>query len=100
MSKEEEQPEFPKIKELTIVSASERRTSDKMTAAEYTEIISVAALQLANGERNPWVDIGDETNPILIAEMEVKMRKCPLCIERVLGNDTAEIWKVNEMIIP
>ncbi len=93
------EPEFTKIHELIVVPARDRRTSNIMTTFEYTEFVSVRAQQLVDG-CNPWIDIGDETNPIRIAEMEIKANKCPLAVERRIGNNMVEIWYASEMVVP
>jgi hypothetical protein len=58
-----------------------------------------------NNNSPVYVDIGNLTNVNAIAMKEIKERRCPLCIQRVLttyknGNKLAEIWEVNEMAIP
>ena len=92
------EPEFTKIQEVDVVPARDRRTSNMLTNFEYTEVVSIRAQQLVDG-CEPWVDIGNETSPIKIAEMEIKAKKCPLAIERAVGTQI-EIWNISEMILP
>jgi DNA-directed RNA polymerase subunit K/omega len=86
-------------KEITIIPSQSRRTSDLITKYEYTEVISIRAKQIENGSK-VFIDIKDMQNPIEIAENEVKQRQCPLSIRRMLSDKIAEIWEVNELIIP
>ena len=46
------------------------------------------------------MDIEDESNPIKMAEMEIRMKKCPLSIVRYISSNIAEVWEVNELNIP
>lgn len=77
-----------------------RQTSEIMTLAEYTRVVSERAKQIENGSPIFIQDIGDESNPIIIAEMEIVQKKCPMLITRYLSANIVEIYKVNEMIIP
>jgi DNA-directed RNA polymerases I, II, and III subunit RPABC2 len=82
-----------------IVPNNDRITSEIMTKAEHTRIISERAEQIKNGA-NPFIDIGGETNPIKMAEMEIIQKKSPMKIHRFLTKNIVEIWKVSEMVIP
>ena len=86
-------------KEIIIVPDNFRRTSDAITKFEFTDVVSNRAKQIENGSR-VFVDIKDETDPIKMAELEIRLRKCPLSVRRLIGHNIAEIWNVNEMIIP
>lgn len=81
-----------------IVPDDERITSEIMTLAEYTRVLSERAQQISDGSPI-FVDIGDESDPIKIAEMEIKQRRCPIEIRRHITKDIVEVWKVNEMIV-
>lgn len=85
--------------EIVIIPNKHRKTSEVITKFEYTDVISNRAKQIENGSKI-FVDIGGEDNPIAMAEMEIKMKQCPLSIMRYISNNIAEIWHVNEMIIP
>ena len=85
--------------EITIIPNEHRKTSEVITKFEFTDVTSNRAKQIENGSKI-FVDIGDEDNPIKMAEMEIKMKQCPLSIRRFISNNIAEIWNVNEMIIP
>jgi DNA-directed RNA polymerase subunit K/omega len=83
-------------------SKDNRITSFIMTQAEFTRVVSERAKQIENGSY-VFVDIEDEVDPELMAIKEIKQKKCPLCIERVISVDSRtikEIWRVNEMSIP
>lgn len=85
--------------EIIIIPNEHRKTSEVITKFEYTDVISNRAKQIENGSKI-FVDIGVEDNPIVMAEMEIKMKQCPLSIMRFISNNIAEIWNVNEMIVP
>jgi DNA-directed RNA polymerase I, II, and III subunit RPABC2 len=85
--------------EIIIIPPEYRKTSEVITKFEFTDVVSNRAKQIENGSKI-FVDIGTEDNPIIMAEMEIKMKQCPLSIRRFISNNIAEIWNVNEMIIP
>jgi len=85
--------------EIIIIPNEHRKTSELITKFEFTDVISNRAKQIENGSKI-FVDIGAEDNPITMAEMEIKMKQCPLSIRRFISNNIAEIWNVNEMIVP
>jgi DNA-directed RNA polymerase subunit K/omega len=86
-------------KELVIVPKNYRKTSEVITKFEYTDVVSNRAKQIENGSRI-FADVGDEDSPIKMAEMEIRQKQCPLSVRRMISNNIAEIWDVNEMIIP
>lgn len=47
----------------------------------------------------PMVEIGDETDALKIAEMELRARKLPLIIRRYLPNREIEDWKASELLL-
>lgn len=86
-------------KEIIIVEKNQRRTSEIMTLYEFTEVTSHRAAQIE--KKSPiFVDIGDESDPIKMAEMEIRQKKCPLSIMRFHNDIIAEVWEVNEMEMP
>ncbi len=89
------------IREVVVVTRDKRKTSDIMSRYEYTEIISIRAKHI---QSNPtgvvFTDVDPSLNPIQKAEKEVKDRKCPLSIMRMLNSALAEVWDVNEMDMP
>ena len=47
----------------------------------------------------PMVERGDETDPLKIAEMELRAHKIPMIVRRFLPNGEFEDWKVSELIV-
>lgn len=86
-------------KEIIIVPNNYRKTSEVITKFEFTDVVSNRAKQIENGSP-VFVDIKDETDPISMAELEIRMKRCPISIRRLISNNIAEIWDVNEMMIP
>jgi DNA-directed RNA polymerase subunit K/omega len=86
-------------KEIIIAHPQNRKTSEIITKFEFTDVVSNRAKQIENGSKI-FVDIKNESDPIVMAEMEIKMKQCPLAVRRMLSNNFAEIWEVNEMIVP
>lgn len=82
-----------------ITPASKRITSEIMTLAEYTRVISERAKQIENGS-TIFIDYGEETEPKNIAMMEIVQKMSPIQIIRHITKNIIEIWEVNEMIIP
>jgi len=86
-------------REIKIVPNKSRKTSEVITKFEFTDVVSNRAKQIEDGSKI-FVDIKNESNPIKMAEMEIRMKSCPLSIRRMISGNIAEIWEVNEMIIP
>lgn len=86
-------------KEVIIVPNAYRKTSDIISKYEFTDVTSNRAKQIEDGSKI-FIDIKDESNPIKMAEMEIRMKKCPLSVMRYISSNIAEIWQVNELIIP
>lgn len=88
------------IDEIIIVKPEDRITSDKMSFAEYTEVISIRAKSIERG--GPiYIDTNNETNSIKLAENELLAKKCPLFIIRQYNDGKkAERWDVNELGLP
>lgn len=47
----------------------------------------------------PMVEKGDETDPLKIAEQELRKGKIPMVIRRYLPNGDYEDWRVSELIV-
>jgi hypothetical protein len=45
----------------------------------------------------PMVDVGEETDPLKIAEKELAERKIPLIIRRYLPDGSYEDWRADEL---
>jgi DNA-directed RNA polymerase subunit K/omega len=84
-------------REINIIPSNFRKTSEIMTKFEFTEVVSHRAKQIENGGKI-YTDVKDESDLIKMAEMEIRMRRCPLSIRRLLSHNLAEIWEVNEMV--
>lgn len=46
----------------------------------------------------PLVEVRDETDPLKIAQNEMKEGKIPIIIRRYLPDGSYEDWKVNELL--
>jgi len=86
-------------KEIIVIPNNYRRTSEVITKFEYTDVTSNRAKQIENGSPI-FVDIKSESDPIKMAELEIRLKRCPLSIRRMISNNICEIWDVNDMIIP
>lgn len=82
-------------KNIKIVNPDDRITSDIMTEYEYTEIVSIRAKQIEDGA-TCHADV-DYYEPIHMAELEIKQRKCPLAIVRMHNEYIGEIWRASEL---
>lgn len=82
-----------------IVPDDKRITSEIMTLAEYTRVISERAKQIENGAPI-FCDIKGEINLIKIAEMEIALKCCPMKVTRYLTKNIKEIWNINQMVAP
>ncbi|KAF7684562.1 DNA-directed RNA polymerases I, II, and III subunit RPABC2 [Astathelohania contejeani] len=78
---------------------SERITSPRMTKFEKARVLGTRAQQLSMNAP-PLVDIEYETDPYMIAVKELREKKIPFIIRRVLPDNTYEEWSIKEMIIP
>ena len=86
-------------REVIFIHPENRKTSEIMTMFEYTNVISTRARQIELGG-TVFTDINNLSDPIKIAEKEVKDKRCPLDINRYISENIAEKWHVNEMGIP
>lgn len=82
-----------------VVPNDKRITSEIMTLAEYTRVISERAKQIYDGSPI-FTNVENEFNPIKIAEKEVREKKCPLKISRYITRHIKEEFSVNEMVPP
>ncbi len=71
------------------VANAERVTRPWMTKYERTRIIGTRATQIAMGA-TPTVECADETDPLRIAEKELKAFRVPLVIRRYLPDGSFE----------
>ena len=61
-------------KEVIIVPNTHRKTSDVISKYEFTDVTSNRAKQIEDGSKI-FIDIEDESNPVKMAEMEIRMKK-------------------------
>jgi|SRR6476646_2266023 len=88
------------LHQVDIITPNDKRiTSEIMTLAEYTRVLSERSKQIENGS-DIFIDYGDEDNIQKIAIMEIQQKKCPLEITRRINKNIIEVWQVNDMIIP
>lgn len=76
----------------------DRITIPVLTKYERARLIGERAEQIARGSP-PMVDVGELTDPVLIAEKELILKRIPLMIKRPLPNGKVEIWKIEDLII-
>lgn len=87
-------------KTIYVIADEKRRTSQKMSSFELTEVIGVRISQIERGVP-PNIDIKNLSDPISIARMELIEGRNPLIIERKMKEEDniiyVEHWKVKEM---
>lgn len=77
----------------------ERITSRYMTKYERARVLGTRAMQIS---RNAPVMVelsAHETDPLVIAEKELRNGKMPFIIRRYLPDGSFEDWKIEELII-
>jgi DNA-directed RNA polymerases I, II, and III subunit RPABC2 len=77
---------------------SERVTSKYMTKYEKARILGTRALQISMNAP-VMVDLEQMTDPLKIAEKELRERKIPIKIRRYLPDGSYEDWGLDELII-
>eukprot|EP00658_Telonema_sp_P-2_P083737 TRINITY_DN9146_c0_g1_i5.p1 TRINITY_DN9146_c0_g1~~TRINITY_DN9146_c0_g1_i5.p1 ORF type:complete len:144 (+),score=55.07 TRINITY_DN9146_c0_g1_i5:156-587(+) len=80
------------------VDKSKRTTTSYMTKYERARILGTRALQISMGAP-VMVELKGQTDPLDIANMELKKKKIPLMVRRYLPNGSYEDWGVDELII-
>lgn len=79
-------------------TASERITTKYLTKYERARVLGTRALQISMNAP-VMVDLDGETDPLRIAEKELRERKIPIVIRRYLPDGSHEDWAVDELII-
>ncbi len=74
-------------------------STNRMTKYEKARILGTRAMQIS-ASSPILVPIGNETDSLRIAQMELRARKIPYIIKRTLPNGIVENWNVEDMIIP
>lgn len=89
-------PDMPRVEHRSNV---ERITSRYMTKYERARVLGTRAMQIS---RNAPVMVelsAHETDPLVIAEKELREGKMPFIIRRYLPDGSFEDWKIEELII-
>lgn len=70
-----------------------------LTKYEYTKILGMRAQQLAMGAE-ALIEVTEDLNDVvLIAEEELRQRKTPVIIQRNVGVDKYEYWKIEDLAV-
>jgi len=77
---------------------SERVTTRYLTKYERARVLGTRALQISMNAP-VMVDLDGETDPLKIAEKELRERKIPIIIRRYLPDGSHEDWSVDELIV-
>eukprot|EP00486_Rosalina_sp_Unknown_P001270 CAMPEP_0201566632 /NCGR_PEP_ID=MMETSP0190_2-20130828/6565_1 /ASSEMBLY_ACC=CAM_ASM_000263 /TAXON_ID=37353 /ORGANISM="Rosalina sp." /LENGTH=212 /DNA_ID=CAMNT_0047985623 /DNA_START=27 /DNA_END=665 /DNA_ORIENTATION=+ len=80
------------------VAKESRITTPYLTKYEKARILGTRALQISMGAP-VMVEMVGETDPLEIAQKELRERKIPMIIRRFLPDGTYEDWKVSELKI-
>jgi DNA-directed RNA polymerases I, II, and III subunit RPABC2 len=80
------------------VAASQRITTKYLTKYERARVLGTRALQISMNAP-VMVDLDGETDPLKIAEKELRERKIPIIIRRYLPDGSHEDWAVDELIV-
>ena len=79
------------------IPKSARTTTQFLTKYEKARVIGARALQISKNAPI-FTNIGNDiTDPILIAEKELREKKIPFIIRRYLPDGSYEDWKVSEL---
>jgi DNA-directed RNA polymerases I, II, and III subunit RPABC2 len=79
-------------------AAAERITTRYLTKYERARVLGTRALQISMNAP-VMVDLDGETDPLKVAEKELRERKIPIIIRRYLPDGSHEDWSVDELII-
>lgn len=79
-------------------AATERYTTRYLTKYERARVLGTRALQISMNAP-VMVDLDGETDPLRIAEKELRERKIPIIIRRYLPDGSHEDWGVDELIV-
>jgi DNA-directed RNA polymerase I, II, and III subunit RPABC2 len=82
----------------TGTAASERITTRYLTKYERARVLGTRALQISMNAP-VMVDLDGETDPLRIAEKELRERKIPIIVRRYLPDGSHEDWGIDELIV-
>jgi DNA-directed RNA polymerase I, II, and III subunit RPABC2 len=80
------------------VPVEDHITSKYMTKYERARVLGTRALQISLNAP-VLVEIGNETDPLKIAQMELRERKIPIIVRRFLPDGSFEDWPINQLLI-
>merc|ERR1712194_423734 len=75
----------------------ERTTTQYLTKYERARVLGTRALQISMNAP-VMVDLEGETDPLRIAQKELRERKIPIVIRRYLPDGSFEDWGIDELI--
>ena len=75
-----------------------RVTTHYLTKYERARVLGTRALQISMNAP-VMVELDGETDPLRIAQKELRERKIPIIIRRYLPDHSYEDWKIDELII-
>jgi len=80
------------------------RSSRRLSHPEFTEVVGLRATQIELTNTNFLTDDGKVRTPIEVAEEEIRRRRCPMSIRRVMGQQNGrvvvEVIPVNDLLMP
>mmetsp|Transcript_17211 Transcript_17211/g.26179 ORF Transcript_17211/g.26179 Transcript_17211/m.26179 type:complete len:156 (-) Transcript_17211:382-849(-) len=76
----------------------ERITTSYLTKYERARVLGTRALQISMNAP-VMVDLEGETDPLKIAQKELRERKIPIVIRRYLPDGSFEDWGIDELIV-
>ena len=76
----------------------ERITTQYLTKYERARVLGTRALQISMNAP-VMVDLEGETDPLRIAQKELRERKIPIVIRRYLPDGSFEDWGIDELIV-
>jgi DNA-directed RNA polymerase I, II, and III subunit RPABC2 len=82
----------------TGTAPSERVTTRYLTKYERARVLGTRALQISMNAP-VMVDLDGETDPLRIAEKELRERKIPIIVRRYLPDGSHEDWSIDELIV-
>lgn len=82
----------------SMITTRVRKTIPILSKYERTRVVGERAIQISMGAP-PLVEVGNLENPVDIAEKELREKKIPYIIKRVLPNGLIELWRVDELRI-
>ena len=82
-----------------MVEVEERKSIPFLTKYEQARIIGIRGQQISQGAPI-LVDPEGLESPVEIALKELRERKLPFIIQRVLPNNKCEYWRIDELKIP